>query len=43
MWKTRSEPNSFEVDLINEDHENLTQELVAPLKENLLKVRIELG
>ena len=31
--KTRSKPSSFEVDLISEEHENLTQELVAPLKE----------
>ena len=33
LWETESEPNSFEIEHINENHENLTQELVAPLKE----------
>ena len=33
LWETQSELSSFEVDLINEEHENLTQELVAPLNE----------
>ena len=33
LWETRSELSSFEVDLISEEHENLTQELVAPLNE----------
>ena len=34
LWETRSEPSSFELEHINEDHKNLTQELVAPLKEH---------
>ncbi|GFZ09394.1 hypothetical protein Acr_20g0012020 [Actinidia rufa] len=33
LWETESELNSFEVEHNSEDHENLTQELIAPLKE----------
>ena len=33
LWKTQSEPNSFEVEHISENHDNLTQELIPPLNE----------
>ena len=33
MGEARSEPSSFEIDLISENHETLAQDLVIPSKE----------
>ena len=33
MYEAQSEPSSFEVELISEDHETLAQDLVTPPKE----------